>query len=321
MCQKIRYGVSIDERDDPHYLFTLSMKCWRCGGDNNLFPLLLCSQQLEAAEKRIATGRDSLSLEPEKWRLESFLDQFYEELEEELKHCESRSEAGLLCRIFCLDSDAIRIWERSHFKRRARSANTYRNSAVKRKQAPTAVTPENLSPAPARPVESHEETFPAATEDVADDFEDHDPPAFTKEPSITHSKTRFAVETSSNQSETAAAVSPAPEPAAVPIHFEIIDEFKEIINARAVSLDVFKNIEKPAEDEVEAEEASKDGLETEGANNTPAAAAGAKKEKGNYLDALVTAAAESTSIPSSECPSPSTDHSSTSEDGMLHLLA
>jgi len=217
----LRFQAEADDYN-AHYIFEQSVKYWRCGGDAAFVPLRLLNRHLETAEERneqaITRGLQEPAMKKKIVNLKLLFDLFMKEIEHELKRAPSRTDAACLSRIFCLGKEGVRIWERARFRRKPvapvnkkpKYRSNARNAAAKRKQAPTATTPDNLLPPPS-PKHSNEDdqevTSPATTIEAGhDESSENDPPAFTRDPSITRFKTRFAIQSSS------------PLPAAAPLN-------------------------------------------------------------------------------------------------------
>ncbi|KAG7673101.1 hypothetical protein Ndes2526B_g05330 [Nannochloris sp. 'desiccata'] len=194
--QQIRDGVADADECNAYYVFQQSVKFWRCGGEMALVPLRLLNHHLETAQERneqsTAAGLHELTLKKKLWNLRILLDLFMEKIEHQLKQCPSRSEATFLCKVFRLGKKGLRIWERARSRGKPMAPvikrPIYRSNAriavAKRKQAPTTENQEDPSPV-------------TAIDDVPDESGEHDPPAFTRDSSITRLKTRFAIQPSS----------------------------------------------------------------------------------------------------------------------------
>jgi hypothetical protein len=201
--QQIMDGVADADEDSAHYIFEQSIKFWRCGGEMALVPMRLLYQHLETAEERDEQAKKrgvyDLTIKKQIRNLEFLLDLLTEEIKHQLKHCPSRSEAALLSRIFCLGKEGLRIWDRARRRQPKVSVtkkpmyrSKARKAAAKRKQASTA-TPDNALPPPS-PSNEDEDTSPVTrNENNYDESGENDPPAFTRDPSITRVKTRFAI--------------------------------------------------------------------------------------------------------------------------------
>jgi hypothetical protein len=268
--QKIRDGIAAKNDENAYYIFHLSMKYRHCEGTATLAPVKLLDAQLDAAkevnEQAMDRGIHELAIKNRVWRLEIFLDEICEEVEEQLKHCATRTQAAIISRAFCLGREGIRIWERAHIKRKPLyQKNSRSKAAVKRKQPPTAATPADLSPPP--PATSlldnnQDDPLPespaiATTEDVKDESEEHDPPAFTRDTSITRIKTRFAKEQTKPSSSSS---SPAPSS---PLSSSLLDSNSNTTDWSIRSSTIPNGATPPGDDEFAAIEAMmtcKDGL-------------------------------------------------------------
>ena len=233
--QKLREGYFDVDEDIAYHVFDLSLKYWEFGGDVSRTPLRLLAQhvrKLEAAQNRsnraMSIELSNSSIQKQLWRLQFFSEDFDQVVEYYLKMCPSRTDAAFLCRIFSLGKEGFRTWEKARFKRskptttptiststismpKLKSKTQKTPSPIKRKQAPTAVSPENLLPSPPAAT--------AATQNNEKDNNDifalheHDPPAFTRDISstITRSKTRFAVDSKNKPYTTASTTTAADE--------------------------------------------------------------------------------------------------------------
>jgi hypothetical protein len=201
--QQIRDGITEADEEFAHRLLQLSVKYWHCG-DSTLVPMRLLGHQIDAAQERktnrLAGSMHKQTSKLQIWRLELLSDLIMEEVEHELKHCLSRSDAALLSEIFSLGKEGIRMWERARSFRRKPMAPAVqrpkyrcnaRNAALKRKQVPTDMVPENLLP-PTNPSNSnqYDENFSPANANSDEVFkdeseDDHDPFGCTRDPSFT----------------------------------------------------------------------------------------------------------------------------------------